>query len=72
MRLDTAMFFVFKNYAFVPSSRRTIFVANVLILKVVSATFLLVWLVRLAEITESTYETKKNVFLFHFKTSFCS
>ena len=38
-------------------------------LKVVSATFLLVCLVSLKE---STFETRKNVFLFHFKSSFPS
>ena len=38
-------------------------------LKVVSTTFLLVGFLSLKE---STYETKKNVFLFHFKSSFHS
>ena len=38
-------------------------------LKVVSATFLLV---SFLSVNESTYQTRKSVFLFHFKSSFCS
>ena len=43
--------------------------SNPITLKVLSATFLLVYIVCLKE---STCETRKNVFLFHFESSFRS